>query len=100
MFKAGFRNWKKAVEGYSIKNRCLATEDPKKVKGFPKHERKKSHQEAVVRYEKVCASHAGTIPDLTSDAMADERKTNRNALLKILSNIRYLGKNHFYLHFR
>ena len=74
----------------------MTTEDPQKIKDFPKHERSKSHTEAVARYGNVHTSHLGTIPDLTSDDVAEERQNNRKILLKILPNIRYLGRDFLY----
>ena len=69
----------------------MTTEDTKNIKGFPKYKQAKSHIEAVERYGNVYASLLGTIPDLTSNAVAEERQNNRKILLKILSNMRYLG---------
>ena len=70
------------------------------IKGFPKHERAKSHIRAVkmrMRHENVYASHLETIPDLTSNSVAEKRQNNRKTLLQILSNIRCLNKDCFLL---
>ena len=50
-----------------------------------------------MRHENVYASHLETIPDLTSDSVAEKRQNNRKTLLQILSNIRCLNKDCFLL---
>ena len=71
--KKGFSNWKKACE---------------KSRGFKK-QTSKAHQEALARYVKTVTSH--NVIDLISSEAAFERSQNRQMLLKILTNIRYLG---------
>ena len=72
--KKGFSNWKKACE---------------KSRGFKKHQTSKAHQEALARYVKTATSH--DVIDLISSEAAFQRSQDRQMLLKILTNIRYLG---------
>lgn len=74
--QSGYDNWKKALE----KNR-----------GFEKHEKADYHREAVMRYEIAPSSAMGDICDMTSTLYAAQRLENRQMLLKILSNLRFLG---------
>ena len=71
----GFTNWKKAL-----------TKD-----GFGAHEASHSHQEATLRVLKAPAEYRNVGSSL-SDNFRLEQQNNRKMLLKILSNIRYLGK--------
>lgn len=50
-----------------------------------------------MRHENVYTSHLETIPNLTSDSVAEKRQNNRKILLQILSNIRCLNKDCFLL---
>ena len=70
----GFRNWKKACE----KN-C----------GFHKHQQSDCHLEAAERYH--YATSGQDIGRALSSEYEQEKQTNRTVLLKILSNVRYLG---------
>ena len=70
----GFRNWKKACE----KN-C----------GFYKHQQSDCHLEAAERYH--YATSGQDIGRVLSSEYEQEKETNRTVLLKILSNVRYLG---------
>ena len=74
--KTGFSNWRKALE---------------EAKGFKKHQSSKGHREAVVRHEKA-ANNKSDVIDMISTKHAIQRSQNRQMLLKILTNIRYLGK--------
>ena len=71
----GFANWKKALE---------------KDKGFDKHEQSEAHKEAIDRYI-VIPKTTGDIGEIISEAHSKERFHNRQVLLKILENIRFLG---------
>ena len=75
--ETGYSNWKNALE---------------KKKGFSKHELSECHKEAVARLITIPKTAAGDIGDMISSQHALERKQNRNVLLKILSNIRYLAR--------
>ena len=70
----GFRNWKKACE----KN-C----------GFYKHQQSDCHLEAGERYHYATSSE--DIGSMLSSKYEQEKKSNREMLLKILSDVRYLG---------
>ncbi len=70
----GFRNWKKACE---------------KDCGFYKHQQSDSHLEAAERYH--YATTGEDIGSVVSSNYKQEMETNRKILLKILSNVRYLG---------
>lgn len=70
----GFRNWKKACE----KN-C----------GFYKHQQSECHLEATERYH--YATLGQDIGSVLSSEYEKEKETSRKVLLKILSNVRYLG---------
>ena len=71
----GFRNWKKACE---------------KDCGFDKHEKSDCHKEAVERY--VLAPSMGNAGEMLSAQFKEERIQSRRIFLKILSCVRYLGK--------
>jgi hypothetical protein len=70
----GFRNWKKACE----KN-C----------GFYKHQQSDCHLEATERYQ--YATLGQDIGSVLSSEYEKEKESSRKVLLKILSNVRYLG---------
>ena len=76
--KQGYQNWKKATE---------------KAKGFQKHETSKTHLEAVARYVQPKSGQQPNVVDMISTEAAMTRFRNRQMLLKILTNVRYLGKN-------
>jgi len=74
--ETGYRNWKKALET----NR-----------GFSKHQCSTSHKEATERLitaPKTCKD----IGELFDENVAKNKETNREMLLKILQNIRYLAR--------
>ena len=73
--KGGYSNWKKAME---------------KGRGFQLRERCSYHCKAVTRYI-VAPNAMGNSVDMTSREYAAERCVNRKMLIKILSNVRYLG---------
>ena len=70
----GFRNWKKACE-----ENC----------GFYKHQQSECHLEATERYH--YATLEQDIGSVLSSEYEKEKETNHKVLLKILSNVRYLG---------
>lgn len=73
----GFTNWKKAL-----------TKD-----GFGGHELSHAHREATLRMVKAPAEY-GNVGVNLSEKFLFEQINNRKMLLKILSNVRYLGKFH------
>ena len=72
----GFTNWPDA----GTKNR-----------GFDKHFKSESHNEAHVRLNTIPEA-CGDIADQMSTAINNERSTNRQNLLQILSNVRFLTR--------
>ena len=72
----GFTNWPDA----GTKNR-----------GFDKHFKSESHKEARARLNTI-PEVCGDIVDQMSTAINNERSANRQNLLKILSNVRFLAK--------
>ena len=70
----GFQNWKKACE----KN-C----------GFYKHQQSDCHLEAAERCQ--YATSGEDIGSVLSSEYEQEKETSRKMLLRILSNVRYLG---------
>ena len=74
--QSGYDNWKKALE---------------KGCSFERHEKADYHREAVLRYKIATSSAIGDICDMTSTAYAPKHLENRKMLLKILSNLRFLG---------
>ena len=79
--KSGYSNWKKAME---------------KNKGFKNHQTTNACREAVTRYIQHKPSDPNSIDQQMDIGMRKQWAENRKKLLKILSNIRYLGKNSFY----
>ena len=77
----GFRSWKKAL--YIEKNKPGA---------FEKQSQSDSHKSAVERQITLPSKSYGKIPKMASKFSANEQKTNREILLKILENVRFLGK--------
>lgn len=75
--KSGFSNWKKAME---------------RNKGFKAHQNTNSHREAVARYIIHKPSDVGSVDDLLNSCKKVQMTENRKMLLKILSNIRFLGR--------
>ena len=63
-----------------------------KKKGFQKQESSDSHVKAVARYVMAPATVIDDIRDLLSERPASEKNKNKNILLSILSNIRYLTR--------
>ena len=74
--ESGYDNWKKALE---------------KDREFEKHEKAVYYREAVLRYEVAPSTAMGDICDMTSTVFAAKRLENRQMLLKLFSNIRFLG---------
>ena len=72
----GFTNWPDA----GTKNR-----------GFDKHFKSESHKEAHARLNTIPEA-CGDIADQMSTAINNERSANRQNLLKILSNVRFLAR--------
>ena len=76
--ETGFRNWKNGLA---------------RNKGFHKHESSECHREATGRLILIpSTSNKGGIGELISSQYAAEKYKNRQILLKILQNVRYLGK--------
>ena len=73
----GFRNWKTALS---------------KGRGFYKHKTSACHKEGLVRWKEVPSTVNGDIGEMISTQHALEKFKNRRILLKILGNVRYLGK--------
>ena len=79
----GYRDWKHALE----------RGDPnklKKAKGFHKHEESKIHKDATEMISITAKS--ANVSALLSSEYDNQRKANRQNLLKIISNIRYLAR--------
>ena len=74
--KRGYSNWKSAMD---------------KTKVFRSHQYTNSHKEAADRTINTSLTSCNII-DLPSTRMTLERKTNREMLLTILSNVRYLAR--------
>ena len=62
-----------------------------KGRGFDKHVNSDSHKEAHYRYH-VAQDESGDIGDQLFSALQAEKSENRHALLKILSNVRFLAR--------
>ena len=62
-----------------------------KNRGFDKHLKSESHQEAHARLVTIPKS-CGNVADQLSEVFTEERSVNRQNLLKILSNIRFLAR--------
>ena len=77
----GFRSWKKAL--YIEKD---------KPGVFEKHSQSDNHKSAVERQITLASKSYGKIPKMTSKSCANDQKDNREKLLKILENVRFLGK--------
>ena len=77
----GFQSWKKAL--YLEKN---------KPGVFEKHSQSGSHKSAVERKITLQSKSYGKIPKMASKSTVNEQKENREILLKILENARFLGK--------
>ena len=69
----GFTSWKDATKSFSNHEQCI------------------SHKEAVLRFVKL-PKETKDIGDMLSQAHADDKKDNRQCLLKILANIRFLAR--------
>ena len=59
---------------------------------FEKHSQSDSHKSAVERQITLASKSYGKIPKMASKSSANEQKENREMLLKILENVRFLGK--------
>ena len=59
--------------------------------GFQKHEMSQAHKEATIRYVKS-SSNQPDIVDMVSSEAEKQRFKNRQMLLKILTNIRFLAR--------
>ena len=77
----GFRIWRKAL--YVEKDKPGA---------FKKHSRSDSHKSTVERQITLASESYGKIPKMASKSSTNEQKENREKLLKILENVRFLGK--------
>ena len=77
----GFRSWKKALYIEKIKPGA-----------FEKHSQSDSHKSAVERQITLESKSYGKIPKMTSKSCANDQKENREILLKIFENVRFLGK--------
>lgn len=75
--KSGYKNWKKALE---------------KNKGFNAHQNSSAHKEATARYITQKPSDTTSVDHLINSATKVQMAENRRMFLKILSNIRFLGK--------
>ena len=76
--KRGFTNWKKALE---------------KGRGFDKNEKSESHREATDRLVVIPNTSKRDIGELISESYYLEKFNNRQMLLKIMENIRFLGNS-------
>ena len=74
--RKGYQNWKHALE---------------KTRGFQKHEMSQAHKEATIRYVKS-SSNQPDVVDMVSSEAEKQRFKNRQMLLKILTNIRFLAR--------
>ena len=72
----GYQNWKHALE---------------KARGFQKHEMSKAHKEATIRYVKS-SSNQPDVVDMVSSEAEKQRFKNRQMLVEILTNIRFLAR--------
>ena len=77
----GFRSWKKAL--HIEKNKPGA---------FEKHSQSGSHKSAVERKITLQSKSYRKIPKMVSKSSVNEQKENREILLKIIENVRFLGK--------
>ena len=75
--KCGYKNWKKALE---------------KNKGFNKHQNSSAHKEATARFITQKPSDTTSVDHLLNSANNIQMAENRRMLLKIMSNVRFLGK--------
>ena len=76
--KSGYRNWKKALQ---------------KNKGFNKHQNSRAHKEATARFVTQKPSDTKSVDHLINSANNAQMAENRRMFLKILSNVRFLGKS-------
>ena len=72
-----FRNWKNVFDT---------------KRGFYKHESSEYRKEATARLLTIPGTSKGDIGEVTCNQHAAEKKHNREIFLKILGNIKYLGK--------
>ena len=75
--RIGFTNWKKALE---------------KGRGFEKHQLSAAHREATDRFIVIPSQTVGDIGELMLDSYYKEKYENRQILLKILENIKFLAR--------
>ena len=73
--KTGYRNWKRACEV---------------DRGFMKHCASEAHREAVERVVKAPVENRNA-GEMLSSGYQKEKELKRNALFKIITNLRYLG---------
>ena len=78
--KTGFWNWKKALE---------------KDRGLLKHQQSSAHNDAVQRYVNAPVENHD-VGEMTSSNITQLRRTNTNNLLKIISNIKFLGEKYYW----
>ena len=76
-----FQSWKKAL--YVEKNTAAV---------FEKHSQVDSHKSALERQITLASKSYGKIPKMASKSSASHQKGNREILMKILENVRFLGK--------
>ena len=77
----GFRSWKKAL--------CIEKNKPG---AFKKHSQSDSYKSTVENQITLAPKSYGKIPKMASKSSANEQKENREILLKILENVKFLGK--------
>ena len=75
--RIGFTNWKKALE---------------KGPDFEKHQLSAAHREATDLFIVIPSQTVGDIGELLSDSYYKEKYENRQILLKILENIKFLAR--------
>ena len=75
----GFSNWKKAM-----------TKD-----GFQSHDVSQAHRDATLRVTKIPTEYKNVATSISEQFLL-EQLNNRQMLLKILSNVRYLGTVYLY----
>ena len=89
--------------GYSLERWCLHHKRVSKLEegfiyrknkpgAFEKHSQSDSHKSAVERQITLPSKSYGKIPKMASKSFPNEQKENQEILLKILENVRFLGK--------
>ena len=74
-----------------LKETRFSNKVSRKSRGFRKHELSKAHKEAVVRYVKTNPTQPDVV-DMVSTEAEKIRLKNRQMLLKILTNVRFLAR--------